>query len=400
MDQELPTKAGAAALPRNVKLLGAASLLNDVASEIIFPLMPAFLMSVLGGNRVHLGLIEGVADSVSSLLKLWAGAWSDRVGWRRGFVVAGYLLSALARPLSGLATAPWHLLLARTTDRVGKGIRTSPRDALIADSTDPAIRGRAFGFHQAMDHLGAAIGPVLATLFLLIWPGRLRLLFLLTLIPGLIAVGLLYLGLRETTTAKPTAEKLRLSLKPFDWSFRLYLIALTLFTLGNSSDAFLLVRAGELGVPAAFLPLLWCAFHIVKSGANLLAGRVADRVGPRPVLLTGWAVYAAIYVAFALAMNAWQVWAIFLAYGFVYSLTEPASKSLVTRLTAAGQKGLAFGWFNFAIGVAALPASLIFGWLYERFGSLIAFGWGAALAAGAALLLLAVRTQRSGEMRP
>ena len=173
-----------------------------------------------------------------------------------------------------------------------------------------------------------------------------------------------------------------------------------MFTLGNSSDAFLLVRAGELGVPAAFLPLLWCAFHIVKSGANLLAGRVADNVGPRPVLLTGWVFYAVIYLAFALATNAWQVWAIFLAYGFVYSLTEPASKSLVTRLTAAGQKGLAFGWFNFAIGVAALPASLIFGWLYERYGSLIAFGWGAALAAGAALLLLAVRTQRSGEMRP
>ncbi|HMC09900.1 MAG TPA: MFS transporter [Pirellulaceae bacterium] len=391
MNEDLPKEVSIAKLPGNVKLLGLASLLNDIASEMIFPLMPAFLIGVLGGNKIHLGVIEGVADSVSGLLRLWSGAWSDRAGWRKGFVVVGYALAAFARPLAGVAIVPWHLFAARMADRIGKGIRTAPRDALIADSTEERIRGRAFGFHQAMDHLGAAIGPVLATLFLLAWPGRLRLLFLLTLIPGLIVVGLLVLGLREVRAAKPTAEAPHLTLKPFGREFRVYLLALILFTLGNSSDAFLLVRAGELGVKPALLPLLWCAFHIVKSGANLLAGRVSDAIGPRPVLVAGWALYAVVYAAFALAANAWQVWVIFLAYGFIYSLTEPAGKAMVTVLAGGERKGLAFGWFNFAVGIAALPSSLIFGWLYERFGPLIAFGWGALLAAAAAVLLMAIR---------
>ncbi len=181
-------------LPRNVKLLGWASCLNDIASEMIFPLLPQFLITVLGGNRFHLGIIEGVADSVSSLLKLYSGAWSDRVAKRNSVVIFGYALAAVSRPLIGIITVPWQLFFTRTADRIGKGIRTSPRDALIADSTAPDFRGRAFGFHRAMDHLGAAVGPVLAAAFLWCWPGELRLLFLLTLVPGLIVVGLLVLG--------------------------------------------------------------------------------------------------------------------------------------------------------------------------------------------------------------
>jgi MFS family permease len=378
-------------LPRNVKLLGAASLLNDVASEMIFPLLPQFLLTVLGGNRFHLGIIEGVADSVSSLLKLWAGAWSDRAGRRRRFVVFGYSLAAVARPLVGLATVPWHLFLTRTADRIGKGIRTAPRDALIADSTDPSIRGRAFGFHRAMDHLGAAVGPLLASLFLFLWPGQLRTLFLVTIVPGLGLVALLLLGLREQPTAAVPRERMVWTLRPFDANFRLYLFALVLFTLGNSSDAFLLVRAGELGVPTAMLPLLWCAFHVVKSVGNLLAGRAVDVFGPRPLLLAGWFLYAAVYLAFALAESAWQVWAIFLVHGLHFALTEPSERTLVTALVGVERKGLAFGWFNFAIGVAALPSSLVFGWLYERYGSLVAFGWGSALAVIAGLVLLGLR---------
>jgi len=380
-------------LPRNVKLLGVASLLNDVASEMIFPLMPQFLITVLGGNRFHLGIIEGVAESISSLLKLWAGAWSDRAGQRKCFVVFGYAMAAVARPLIGVVTAPWHLFATRTADRIGKGLRTAPRDALIADSTDEAVRGRAFGFHRAMDHLGAAIGPILATLFLLAWPGQLRTLFLLTLIPGLAVVVLLIFGLREKFVEKPPEERLRLTLKPFDRNFRIYLLTLVIFTLGNSSDAFLLVRAGELGVPTAFLPLLWCAFHLVKSGGSLLAGRAVDKFGPRPLILMGWLIYACIYIAFALIDAAWQVWVAFLVYGMFYALTEPAEKTLVAKLVGAERKGLAFGWFNFAIGIAALPSSLIFGWLYEQHGPLVAFGWGAGLSALAAILLLFVSTK-------
>jgi len=385
-------------LPRNVKVLSAASLLTDVASEMIFPLMPQFLLTVLGGTRFDLGIIEGVADSGSSLLKLWSGAWSDRARQRKSFVVFGYTLAALARPLIGIVTAPWHLFAIRTADRIGKGIRTSPRDAMIADSTDPAIRGRAFGFNRAMDHLGAAIGPLLASAWLLVWPGQLRTLFLLTLVPGLTVVAVLIVGLREKPVATTSQDGLRLTLRPFDRQFRLYLLALVVFTMGNSSDAFLLVRAGELGVPTAFLPLLWCAFHVVKSGGNMLAGRAVDVLGPRPLLLSGWFSYAVIYLAFAVAGTAWQVWLIFLAYGVFYALTEPAEKTLVTRLVGAEMKGLAFGWFNFAIGVSALPSSLLFGFLYGRFGALIAFGWGAGLAAIAAALLLGVRSEdRAGK---
>lgn len=381
-------------LPRNVKLLGLASLLNDVASEMIFPLMPQFLLTVLGGSKAWLGLIEGVADTTASLLKLWAGAWSDRAGRRKTFVVAGYVVAALARPLTGLVTAPWQLFVVRSADRVGKGIRTAPRDALLADAADPAIRGRAFGFHRAMDHLGAALGPVLATLFLLAWPGALRTLFLLTFVPGLAVAALIVFGLKETQRVDERPLSPRLTLRPFDRNFRLYLATLIVFTLGNSSDAFLLVRAGELGVPTALLPLLWFAFHVVKSVGNYLSGPVVDRLGPRPLILGGWVVYAAVYVAFALITTAWQAWVVFLAYGVFYALTEPAEKTLVTHLVGADRRGLAFGWFNFAIGVAALPSSLLFGWLYDRFGSTVAFGWGAILAGIAALMLLGVRSVR------
>lgn len=385
-------------LPRNVKLLGTVSLVNDIASEMIYPLMPQFLLGVLGGNRFHLGIIEGVADSVASLLKLWSGAWSDRAGQRKAFVVIGYTLAATTRPLIGIAFAPWQLFAARTADRIGKGIRTSPRDALIAESTPASIRGRAYGFHRAMDHLGAAIGPLIATAFLLMWPGHLRTLFLITLVPGLAVVALVVWGLRDPPSLTKSHERLRLSLKPFDGNFRLYLVALVVFTLGNSSDAFLLVRAGELGVPAAMLPLLWCAFHVVKSVGNVLAGRAVDRIGPRPLIFTGWAVYAGIYIAFSQASAAWHVWVLFLLYGLFYALTEPAEKTLVTLLVGGERKGLAFGWFNFAIGIAALPSSLIFGWLYEQHGVTVAFGWGAGLAILAAVILSGVRIQNGQKL--
>jgi MFS family permease len=380
-------------LPRNVKVLGLASLLNDVASEMIYPLLPGFLLTVLLGNRFYLGVIEGVADSVASLLKLWSGGRSDQAGRRKGFVLFGYALPAVTRPLIGVVVAPWQLFALRVGDRVGKGVRTSPRDALIADSTDPAIRGRAFGFHRGMDHLGAAIGPLLAAGFLWLWPGALRTLFLLTVVPGLSVVVLLVFGLRETPSSAPPTERLRLTLRPFDRGLRLYLLALVVFTLGNSSDAFLLVRAGELGVPTVLLPVLWCAFHVVKSGGNLLLGRAVDRLGARPFLFLGWFVYAGVYLAFALATTAWHAWACFLVYALFYGLTEPAEKTLVANLAGGERKGLAYGWYNFAIGIATLPSSLIFGALYQASGAPAAFGWGAALALLAATLLVGVREQ-------
>lgn len=383
-------------LPRNVKVLGLASLLNDIASEMIFPLLPKFFLTILRGNLFYLGVVEGAADSVASLLKLWSGGRSDQAGRRKGFVLFGYSLAAVTRPLIGAIVLPWQLLVLRVGDRIGKGVRTSPRDALIADSTDPQIRGRAFGFHRAMDHLGAAIGPLLAAGFLWLWPDQLRALFLLTLLPGLLVVVLLILGLRETPATEQPQERLHLTLKPFDRRFRIYLFALVVFTLGNSSDAFLLVRAGELGVPTVMLPVLWCVFHGVKSSSNLLLGRAVDRFGPRPFIFLGWFVYAGVYLAFGLATTAWEAWAFFLAYALFYGLTEPAEKTLVANLVGSERKGLAYGWYNFAIGVATLPSSLIFGAIYQVYGALAAFGWGAALALIAVAVLLAVRGGASG----
>lgn len=384
-------------LPRNVKVLGGASLLNDVASEAIFPLLPAFLLTILpGGTRFYLGVIEGMADSVASILKLWSGGWSDRVRKRKGFVLFGYTLATVLRPLIGVIVAPWQLLVIRVGDRIGKGVRTSPRDALIADSTAPAIRGRAFGFHRAMDHLGAAIGPLVAVGFLYLWPGHMRTLFVLTALPGLLVLGLLVFGLRETpptgeTPVPPPREPLRLTLRPFDRNFRLYLLSLVVFTLGNTSDIFLLERSRELGMSELQLLMLWCSFHVAKSSGNLLLGRAVDWIGPRPFLFLGWLVYAGIYLAFALATTPQEAWIFFLCYAVFYGLTEPAEKTLVVNLAGGARKGLAFGWFHFAIGIVTLPANLLFGALYQYCGALTAFAWGAALALIAGLLLLGVR---------
>jgi MFS family permease len=378
-------------LSPNVRVLGLASLINDVASEMIFPLIPTFLLEVLGVGKGALGIVEGVADTTASVVKLFAGGLSDRIGKRKVFVVAGYALAAASRPIIGLATMTWQVALVRAGDRFGKGVRAAPRDALIADSIAPEARGRAFGFTRAMDHLGAAIGPLLAFAFLWAWPTGLRTLFLLALIPGLAVVALVLFGLREPPLATPAGKEFRLTLKPFGRDFRLYLLALVIFTLGNSSDAFLLVRVAELGVAREVLPLVWCAFHVVKSAGSMLAGRAVDRFGPRPLIFAGWVVYGLIYLALAQATGALEGWIFFMIYGVFHALTEPAERTMVANLVSAERKGLAFGWFNFAIGIAALPASVVFGTLYETYGGQVAFGYSALLALAAAVVLAAVR---------
>jgi MFS family permease len=370
-------------LPRNVRFLGLVSLVNDIAGEMIFPLVPTFLVDVLKAGPAALGAVEGIADSTASVVKLWSGALSDRAGKRKIFVVAGYACAAVSRPLIGVASAAWQVLLVRFVDRFGKGIRAAPRDAMIADATHPSARGRAFGYTRAMDHLGAAIGPALAFAFLSFWPGGMRTLFLLTAVPGIAVVLLVVFGLREPPIAVAAAKDFRFTLTPFDRRFRVYLLSLVVFTLGNSSDAFILLRLRELGLRVEFLPLAWGAFHVVKSAGSLLAGRAVDRIGPRPLILAGWITYAAIYLAFSWATDALQGGACFLIYGVFYALTEPAERALVANLVGPNSQGLAFGWFNFAVGIAALPASLIFGGVYQVYGPQAAFTWGAALALAA-----------------
>lgn len=382
-------------LPRNVWLLGAASLLNDTASEVIFSLTPAFLKSI-GGTPAHLGIIEGLADTVAALLKLKAGGWSDQLRTRRGFVIVGYVVAALIRPFAALAQVPWHLVSIRLVDRIGKGLRTAPRDALLAESVPESSRGRAFGLHRAMDHLGAALGPLLATLFLYFCPGHTRTLFALTLIPGLLVLLAVFMVREErSSTTKANQDEAPANLaSSLPGRFRWFLAAMVAFALGNSSDAFLLQRCLDMGLAELWLPTIWFAFHIAKSAGNLLVGRLVDRVGARWPLLIGWMLYAVVYLGFAAATQAWQAIMLFMVYSLFYSLTEPAEKTIVTQLVPPEQKGRAFGWFHFCIGIAALPANLLFGTLYVQHPWL-AFGFGAALAGLACVLsVIALRDKR------
>jgi MFS family permease len=372
----------------NVLILGLVSLLTDVSSEMIYPLLPLFLTSVLGAGPAFLGVIEGVAESTAALLKLVSGIWSDRVRRRKRLVLGGYGLSALARPLVALATGPLAVLAIRFTDRIGKGVRTSPRDALIADSVAPQLRGRAYGFHRSMDHSGALLGPLLATAFLATWTKNLRVIFALAAIPGFLAVLLIVLKVREAVPAEGFLRGNGSFLRTLPRGpMRRFLLILLLFTLGNSTDAFLLLRAGDLGVGAVAIPLLWAFFHVVKMASVYPFGALSDRLGRRGMILAGWGVYALAYLGFGRANSEWQVWALFAFYGLFYGLTEGTEKALLADMVPAEQRGRAFGWYHCAIGIGALPASLLFGWLWQRFGVAAAFDLGAGLAALAALLL-------------
>jgi MFS family permease len=373
----------------NVLILGLVSFLTDVSSEMIYPLLPLFLTAVLGAGPAFLGVIEGVAESTAALLKLVSGIWSDRVRRRKPLVLAGYGISSLARPLVAVATGPLAVLVIRFADRIGKGVRTSPRDALIADSVDPELRGRAFGFHRTMDHAGALVGPLVAAALLATWVDDLRIVFALAAIPGLLAVLLIALKVRESAAIEsevPPPNTSFLTLLPRG-TLRRYLLILFLFTLGNSTDAFLLLRAGELGVSAVHIPLLWAFFHVVKMVSVFPFGALSDRLGRRGMILAGWGVYALAYLGFARAQHEWEIWALFAFYGLFYGLTEGTEKALLADLADPAERGAAFGWYNFAIGIGALPASLLFGAIWQLAGAPAAFGFGAALAALAAVLL-------------
>lgn len=384
-------------LPGAVVALGVVSFLTDASSEMIYPLLPLFLTTTLGASATMLGVIEGMAETTASLLKLASGWWSDRLGRRKPLVLAGYALASAARPLVALASSGAQVLAIRVTDRVGKGIRSAPRDALLADAAEPGERGRAFGFHRAMDHAGAVVGPLVAWALLHLAGVELRGVFLLAAIPGALAVLVLVLLVREKPAPLPVAGVPSSPAPatpgdevaaPLDRSLRRFLLVVLLFTLGNSTDAFLLLRAADLGVPVALLPVLWAAFHVVKSLSSTPGGALSDRVGRRPLLVAGWCLYALVYAGFALAGAAWQAWALFGLYGLVFGLTEGTEKALVADLAGARAKGRAFGWYHLVVGLAALPASVLFGLLWDRAGAATAFGTGAALSLVATALLL------------
>jgi len=442
------------AIRGNVLMMGLVSLFTDASSEMIYPLLPVFLNGLVatGAVAAYVGLMEGLAESAASLLKIFSGRLSDALGKRKALVVFGYGLSTICRPLMGAALAGWQVIGLRFGDRIGKGVRTSPRDALIGESVDPSNRGLAFSFHRAMDHTGAVIGPllgyaVLAALVgsLLLWQKEarpsggemraLRIVFLVALIPGLAAMVALIFKVREiapgagsgagatarrgdgaTGQPKPgvlDAGKQKPPSKPTGhfqgWSllprrFYLFVGVVTLFALGNSSDLFILLYGQTaFGLGIAQVLALWVLLHVSKIAFSVPGGMLSDRLGRRPLIVAGWIVYALVYMGFAFVAGgpAWQFWALFAAYGVYYGMTEGAEKALVADFVAGEHYGTAYGVYHGAIGLAALPASLVFGVFWAVLGPQIAFGIGASLAGLAAVLLIvllsAARRQRPGD---
>jgi MFS family permease len=378
-----------------VRALGLVSLLTDASSEMIYPLLPAFLTGTLRAGPAFLGVVEGLAETLAALVKLLSGRLSDRVPRRKPLVLAGYSLSSLARPLLALASAPSHVLSIRLLDRLGKGVRGAPRDALVVKVTAESERGRAFGFQRAMDHAGAALGPLLASAVLLV-TDELRVVFALAAVPAALAVLALVRGVREEPRAASVTTRAREAPPPLEPGLVRYLAVLALFTLGNSSDAFLLLRAQQAGVPLALVPLLWTLHHLVKAAAGTWGGALSDRAGRRPTIVLGWGVYAAAYAGFATATSPLAFPALFVVYGLFHAMTEGAERALVADLAGAASRGRAFGLFHAVTGAALLPASLLTGLLWQRFGAGAALGTGAALAGLAALGLVCFVPRRPG----
>jgi len=386
-------------LPQNVFFISLVSLLNDASSEIVYPLLPFFLSLSLGASPAIVGLIEGGAESISSFLKLFAGYFSDRTGKRKAPVVFGYALAGLARPLLGFATSWPQVFAVRFADRIGKGIRSAPRDAMIADSASPTERGLAFGFHRAMDHLGAVIGPLIGYVLLIMLTsdadaptqGEYKLIFLAASVPALAAVLVAAFAIRETRPpkgeVKPLAAPPSFSLRGFDGNFKRFLVILALFTLSNSSDAFLLLRAREAGISTQTIPLLWAALHASKVISSLVGGDLSDRLGRKFLIVAGWLFYAAVYAGFAFVSTIGQAWTLFLVYGIYFGLAEGAEKALVADLVPADRRGTAYGLYNLAFSLTVWPASLLMGALWSWRGAQTAFLASACVGALAALLL-------------
>lgn len=384
-------------LTRNLVALGLVSLLTDAASEMVVPFLPFFVTGVLLGSATFAGLIEGLAEALASTLKLVAGRLADRSGKNRPFVLVGYTLSSIARPLVALAASPVGVLVVRLADRTGKGLRSSPRDAIIAASTPREHHGRAFAFHRAMDHAGAVVGPLVALAVLSAWPDDLRRLFGLAAIPGALAVLAIIIGLREDPAPAPAPA--RPAFGPAGPRLRWFLAATGALTLGRPAEVLLLPALGASRIGLADVPLLWVGLHVVKVLASLLGGALADRSGRRAVVGAGWVVHVLVMVGLATVESAGAAKALFLVWGVSPGLSEGAEKAVVADLAPADARGTSFGWYHLVVGLGALPASALFGLLWERRGGPAAFA--VAAAAGAlGVLLLSIGWLHEGGGRP
>jgi MFS family permease len=388
----------------NVFFLGLVSFLTDVSSEMIFTLLPLFLANILGAAVVIIGFIEGVAESTASVLKIFSGWLSDRLGKRKSLAFVGYALSTLAKPFMYIATT-WGLVLGvRFADRFGKGVRTAPRDALVADSVLAEQRGKAFGFHRAMDTSGAALGLVAAaTVVFLLQKGALELirdtyqwLVLIGIIPAVLAL-FMFIFIREAKTGPSQQSQSECIEKDsqgtnvgFDSRFKLFLGIMFLFTLGNSSDAFLILRAQNLGNPVLYILLMLILFNVVYAAVSIPAGILSDKLGRRRIIVLGWLVYALAYLGFAVASASWHIWLLFALYGVYYGLAEGVARAFVADLVPADRCGTAYGLFHGVVGITLLPASVIAGLLWQAISPAAPFYFGAGLAFLAMVGLLAL----------
>ncbi|MBL7209877.1 MAG: MFS transporter [Dehalococcoidia bacterium] len=395
-------------LNANVFFLGLVSFLTDVSSEMIFTLLPLFLANILGAATVIIGLIEGVAESTASLIKIISGWFSDKLGERKSLAIVGYVLSTLAKPFMYIATTWGMVLGVRFTDRLGKGVRTAPRDALVADSVSAEERGKGFGFHRAMDTSGAALGLIVAAaIVFLLQKGTLELaqgtyqwLVLIGIIPAVLAL-FVFFFVREAKKDSNIQSHSSSKVGPlyldgssqgiksgFDIRFKLFLGIMFLFTLGNSSDAFLILRAQNLGNSVLYILLMLILFNVVYAVVSTPAGVVSDRLGRRRVIVLGWLIYALTYLGFAMASASWQVWLLFVFYGVYYGLAEGVTRAFVADLVPEEKRGTAYGLFHGVVGIALLPASIIAGWLWQAISPAAPFYFGAGLACLAMIGLL------------
>ncbi len=381
----IPKERRIAGLERNVFFLGLVSFFTDTSSEMIRPLLPIFLSSVLGVNKAFIGLIEGIAESTASILKLFSGWISDRIGRRKALVLVGYSFSAVSKPFFAAATSGWHVLLVRFADRVGKGIRTSPRDAIIADSTSEEERGRSFGFHRSLDSAGAIAGPLLAFIILPALKNNLRLVFLASFVPALLAVLIIIFFVRERRPpGGGIPRSLALSLRSMPGSFKVFIAIAVIFTLGNSSDAFLILRAQDVGVTTKLIPILWLVFNAVYSFSAAPSGVLSDRIGRRRIIIYGLLIYSLTYFGFAFAGAPLHIWGLFAIYGIYYGFADGAFRAYVADLVPSELRATAYGVYHTAVGITAFPASVVMGILWQAVGATAAFSFGAILALAAA----------------
>jgi len=425
----MASESGAAARPSgwkgavrgNVLVLGLVSLFTDFSSEMIYPLLPVFFSGLVpvGAVAVYVGLMEGLAETTASLLKIFSGRISDALGKRKALAVLGYGISSVARPLMAACAAGWHVVALRFLDRVGKGIRTSPRDALISDSVGKEHRGLAFSFHRAMDHTGAILGPIAAVGILYaflgygLWQGTtqqatpaemhaLRWLFALAVVPGVLAMVAL-VGRAREVAPKPAEQGAAPAggWRSLPGRFYAFVGVVTLFALGNSSDLFIVFYGrAKFGFGLLQIVGVWVALHVSKMLFSVPGGVLSDRLGRRPVIVGGWAVYALVYLGMAFVGEAWQYWALILVYGLYYGMTEGAEKALVADFVPSERRGTAYGVYHGAIGLAAFPASLVFGVFWHVLGPARAFGIGAGLAGLAAVALTALLSSSRSRSGP